>query len=362
MKKLSKFQNSDYIYMLSGIVFFTGVLLLGWFGWQKFVGGRQATVVDAAPGVTQNEPVCENRRNLDGVCLKKNEKDPDRLVAVMIENHTDARPPSGLARAAIVYEAPVEANITRFLAIYDSAADAPEVGPIRSVRPYYLDWAHEYHTPLFVHVGGSPEALEKLQMLDSRELIFDMDEFYRGWYFWRSDNRIAPHNTYTSGDLWRKAVKDHEDAYVDGGFEAWKFSSEPRGECEESCASGIIVSFAPPAYQPVWTYNTSTKNYDRYQSGRPHADSDGTSITADTVIVQRVKVRVLDDVGRRAIATVGSGEATVFVYGHAIQGTWKKDSVEGRTRWFDVEGKEIELSPGKIWIEIVSREMRITTE
>jgi hypothetical protein len=54
-----------------------------------------------------------------------------RPVAVMINNHIDARPLSGLNSADIVIEASVESGITRLMAIYWSTA--PEkVGPIRS--------------------------------------------------------------------------------------------------------------------------------------------------------------------------------------------------------------------------------------
>jgi hypothetical protein len=93
--------------------------------------------------------------------------------------------------------------------------------------------------------------------------------------------------------------------------------------------------------------------YQRHQNYREQLDSDGSRIFADTVIVQRTDVSVLDDVGRKELRTIGTGEAIVFYNGGMIRGTWKKKSATDRTRWYDAAGSEIPLKAGKIWIEVV---------
>ena len=99
----------------------------------------------------------KSARILDGVYLSdgESEKYP---VAVMIDNKYEARPWSGLSYAGLVFEAPVEGGITRFLAVYSSSREIKKIGPVRSIRPYYLDWASGYGA-LMAHIGGSPAAL-----------------------------------------------------------------------------------------------------------------------------------------------------------------------------------------------------------
>jgi hypothetical protein len=81
-----------------------------------------------------------------------------RPLGVMIENHEDSRPQSGLSFADTVYEAVAEGGITRFLAIF-YCQDAPIIGPIRSARTYFIDFASEYgNSPLYTHVGGANAA------------------------------------------------------------------------------------------------------------------------------------------------------------------------------------------------------------
>ena len=87
---------------------------------------------------------------------------------------------------------------------------------------------------------------------------------------------------------------------------------------------------------------------------KPHTDYDGTPIVADNVIVQKITSQVLDNVGRLAIDTIGTGEVIIFQNGNMITGTWKKGDRESRTRFYDSLGEEIKLNPGKIWIEVVN--------
>jgi hypothetical protein len=85
-------------------------------------------------------------------------------------------------------------------------------------------------------------------------------------------------------------------------------------------------------------------------------------IFADSVVFATMNVTTIDEYGRRAIATVGSGEVVVVKKGQLIHGTWKKTSLTDRTRWYDTAGQEISLSPGKIWIEIVPSDAALTIE
>jgi len=356
MKKKRRKQSqipSDvtFLYVLAGLVFLVGFGLLSWFGYGYFLRATGSfSILDPRPSIGSYEKTCVFARALDGVCVATNELTLPPIVAVMVENHFASWPQAGLAEASVVYEAPVEANITRFFALYPADTFVSRVGPVRSARPYFLDWLSEYGNPLYFHVGGSPDALDMIKT----NKVNDFNEFYfGGLYFWRSTNRLAPHNTYTSSELWQKATQTQIlSEYGSTAMDSWMFDG--REPCATDCVDELTVSFAPPTYQAVWKFSTSTGRYERWQAGDPHKNENGLLIVADTVIVQRVHTTVLDSVGRLGMETTGSGEAIVFRDGYAIEGMWKKESRTSRTRFYDASDQEISLKAGKIWVEVVN--------
>lgn len=343
---------------LIGLVVF-GILGLGGIGfwlWNGQSAVRYERENDLKPSVIAPAD-CPYRSTLNGVCVSDLVSANQPVVAVMVENHVAARPQSGLAAASVVYEVPVEANYTRFLTLFPLNAVVQKVGPVRSARPYFLDWVAEWSRPLYAHVGGSPEALE---IIKSRG-VFDLNEMYRGWYFWRSTDRSAPHNTYISSDLWQKAWADYR-----GGTEPaktkWVFATTTAW-CTSDCVNTLKVDFLPPAYAAEWRYSTSTGRYGRWQIEGKHLDQDGvTQIKADTIVVQKVQETVTDEVGRLEIGTIGSGEALVFTQGRVQIGRWRKNSVDAQTEWVNEVGAPLVLSPGKIWLEIVPQTGRVRYE
>lgn len=356
-QEIHEFDSAQLIYLLGGIVLVVAIILGVWFAYGYFIHGKIEMSLINPRNKDEENITCTHQRILDGVCVETESEVNPKLVAIMVENHSDARPQSGLAKASIVYEAPVEANYTRFLLIYSSNVSLDEIGPIRSARPYYLDWLSEYGDALYMHVGGSQAALDKITQLGFN----DLNEFYRGWYYWRSDRRVAPHNVYTSSELWNKALEAYSDNYIDQSYAGWKFNtSTPEINTSTGIVGEIKVSFLPPVYEAVWKYNTSTNQYERYQMNKPHTDYDGTPIVADNVIVQKVTSQVLDAVGRLAIDTIGTGEVIVFQNGNMIRGTWKKDDRKSRTRFYDDNGEEIKLNSGKIWIEVVNERTEVS--
>ena len=123
---------------------------------------------------------------------------------VIVENSTAARPQSGLSSADIIYETSAEGGIPRFIALFQQ--NQPDViGPVRSVRPYFIDIAEDYNIP-FAHCGGSEEALNEIQTTSS---LMSINEISNSNYFWRSSDRVAPHNLYTSSTNLLKYISDN---------------------------------------------------------------------------------------------------------------------------------------------------------
>jgi hypothetical protein len=136
------------------------------------------------------------------------------VTGIMIENSPDARPQSGLQDAGVVYEAIAEAGITRFLAVFQDSRPG-YIGPVRSLRPYYLDFATPYQASI-AHVGGSPEALATVRNGHYR----DIDQFFNSKYYTRIKSRTAPHNVYTNFD-WLDQLNQSK-GYNKSEYTPWK--------------------------------------------------------------------------------------------------------------------------------------------
>ena len=278
-----------------------------------------------------------------------------RPYAISIENSPDARPQSGLAKAGLVYEAMTEGGITRFLAFFDQPP--AEVGPVRSARTFFVDWAHELPA-FFVHCGGNADAIDSIPTLSN---FFDVDEFAYGSYFWRSTDRYAPHNLYTSGDNLAKLVKDQGwETNLD--YPAWLFKDE---ESQDKWGSGqnIVINFSSPDFQVAYEYDKTKNVYNRISAGSPAVDADGTPITVKNVALAYYDGQMVDAPEDFTVSwhleTGKGGNAKVFMDGKEIDGTWAHTS-DGRTRFFDAKGIEIKFDRGNTWVEAIVGEATAT--
>ncbi|KKP59464.1 MAG: hypothetical protein UR53_C0002G0078 [Candidatus Magasanikbacteria bacterium GW2011_GWC2_34_16] len=270
------------------------------------------------------------------------------IVAVMVDNHPDARPQSGIAAARVVYEVPVEGNFTRFLAIYNTEDIVEKVGPVRSARPYYLDWLREYGDALYLHCGGSPDALSLIK----KDSIFAANEFYWGDFYWRDQVRTAPHNLYTDSELWQKLWSNYGKDHGNQDWQGWKF-----GEISVTGtlpSKGVSITYASN-FQVTWQYNIAVGQYSRLINNQPLTEP----VLADNVVVQYVKMRSLDELDRKEITTIGSGDMRIWRDGVLIRGTWSKGDVTSRTRFFDNTNQEINLHSGVTWIQIVPESAKV---
>lgn len=297
------------------------------------------TSVDVCPG-------CKTRW-LDGVLVVP-EKALAFPVAVVIDNDILARPQAGLGRASLVYEAPVEGGMTRYLAVFPADADLSAVGPVRSARPYFVAWASELNA-LFIHCGGSPEALTQIKSAS----LFDLNEFFNSNYFWRenSDTRSAPHNVLTSGDNWRSYLNNR--GLVEKTVDAWLFKIEAE---HASSSQDISVSFSSN-FQALWRYESSTNEYLRFFNGTESKD-EADKIKAKNVIVHYLDSQVLDKSGRLHLDMTGTGQALMCIDGVCLTGKWKKQGND-RTRYYYENEEEIKLNPGITWIEVADDNTKV---
>lgn len=280
-------------------------------------------------------------------------------IAVAIDNLDESRPQAGLARAAVVYETLAEGDITRFLAIFSSDDEAESIGPVRSARPYHLELAAE-HGALFVHSGGSPEALGLLR--SAAYSLINLDEFANGQYFWRSRKRVAPHNLYTSLENLRGALAKRK-KYEIRELSPWLWSEILDNVESHERVSKVTIPFSKKkAYEVVWIFDEDRGVWQRYYSGELSRMDDGSVIEVTNLVIQFANMRVVDDEGRRKIDLIGSGKAFLFRDGVEIPAKWEKSSVKARTRFYGIDGRELAFAPGKVWISIVARGTELSFE
>lgn len=276
------------------------------------------------------------------VAAKSDETAP--VTAVMIENSPDARPQSGLKQAGVVYEAIAEGGITRFMALYQQGAPAV-IGPVRSVRQYDLEWMRPYDASL-AHVGGSAQALSMVRDGSWR----DLDQFFNAPSYTRVSDRYAPHNVYTSIDRLH-ALETAK------GFTSSQFTGFDRTDpkpAKTPAATSIALNFSSALYNTTYSYDAATNTYPRSQAGAPHLDREEGQIAPSVVIALHVDEKtVLQDGYRQQVTTTGSGAATIFQNGMAIDATWHKADVKSQLSFTDKNNTEIPLVRGQTWIAAI---------
>lgn len=267
------------------------------------------------------------------------------VTGIMIENSPDARPQSGLKQAGIVYEAIAEGGITRFLALYQEAK--PQlIGPVRSLRMYYLDWATPYQASI-THFGGSAASLAQVKNASYRNLDLMADGYY-----WRTTDRVAPHNVYTSFE--KLDTLNQSKGYTTSTFTAWLRQDGVPAKTQNATAIDVAVS--GPLYNSHYDYDAASNTYLRSVDGEASNDREEGRIAPHVVIAMDVDMTtVLQDGYREDIATSGAGSATIFQNGTATSATWRKNSQTDPLQFIDTNGNEISLNRGQTWIIAVPK-------
>ena len=280
-----------------------------------------------------------------------------RPVAVMIGNTNESGvlPQAGISSADIIYEVTVEGGLTRLMAIFGDYSSVEKIESIRSCRLYFLDYAQEFDA-IYAHWGQSKYAVSALAAAE------DLDGMTMSSYFLRDSAKSAPHNGYTTGENLVAAIAEMGyDTEYDTEHEAhFTFASEDEENTLSEGESALKVS---PGYQvnkPYFEYNKKDGLYYRYQYGAAQTDANNDEqVAVKNVIVQFIPSTVMDSTTSTLnIDTVGSGEAYYFTNGKAISVTWKKDSDSSVTKYYDEDGNEIVLNPGKTWVSVVNNTYR----
>lgn len=329
----------------SFILVLLAFIIGGFFVWDSLTAGT------FTPGEITIRPKKETkvRAPLSGRMVE-----PDRItrrpMAVVVENHPDARPQSGLNGAAQVYETFAEGGITRFLAIFQEN-DVAEIGPVRSARVYFVEWANSLRA-LYAHVGGNIDALD---LIGRTKNFYDLNQFHLSGYFTRDSKRYAPHNVYTSTEKLIAAAKSKGYPVTDAAIFSYQFKDDEKEETRPADFS-FVVNFNQN-YAVTWKYVRATNDFGRVMNGKAQTDRvTGEQFKAKNVIVMFSdfsygKTRIGEQATK--IRTTGTGSAIFYIGGTKTTGTWSRANETNPARFYDASGKEIKLNAGTTWIEVV---------
>ncbi len=274
-----------------------------------------------------------------------------RPVTCMIGNTTDAMPQYGTSYADVMIEAPAEGGLTRLMGVFQDYANLPNIMSVRSCRHYYAYLSNEFEA-IYVHYGQAIYATEMLKSLDD---LNGLDGDLENVVFFRDNSRKAPHNAYINGESIIAGIEkrgyrtQHGDTYQN----RYRFV-----DADRELENGETAMVVEPGYsvnKPWFVYNESTGLYDRYQYRAAHVDGgNNEQLSYKNVIFQVCDYKVEPDGKYLDVKTASYGGTGKYITnGKAMDITWVKEVEDGVGRYYDADGNELELNPGKTFVCIV---------
>ena len=321
---------------------------------QKKVNKSEETTTVQTETTTEDPHAGKVQSKLTGEYISPS-KANKRPVALMYNNIINAIPHSGLYNADICYEAPVEGGITRIMGIFENYDSIKKMGSVRSCRIYYCSFANEWDA-VYSHFGQSKYALEYL----NSGKIDTVSSLTGEQYFFRTSDRVAPHNCFTSGANLKKAIKNlkYRATYKKNYKSHFEFADENTkidladGKTAKRVELGYLIN------KPYYIYNKKDGQYYRYQYGDKHIDDQNNKqLHCSNIIIQFVNATLYPDNKSLNMTLTGTGNGWYITNGKAEKITWQKQNQRsGQTKYLDKNGKEIKLNTGKTWICMVQKE------
>lgn len=283
-----------------------------------------------------------------------------RPIAVMIDNNVGYSSQVGLQDAFVTYEAIVEGGLTRMMAIFKDT-NTSLIGPVRSSRHYFLDYALEYDS-LYAHYGWSTFAENDIKSLR----VNNINGLYVDSAYWRDRRIAAPHNVFTNIETLYKSAENLGYQTTTDEWEALPITSDnvdltkiKNKTCTDTdCDTGLVQAnkvTIPYSNSQTrsYAYDSERKVYLRYMNHNAHIDRDSKEqYHYKNIIIIKVKNKTLDSYGRQDLDTTGTKEAYYITNGYAIPITAKKDSRSGKTIYNYMDGSEVRLNDGNTFIQI----------
>lgn len=316
--------------------------------------------------------IVKNKENKETAVAEENTEEPeekkkvqvfqgnDRPIAIMIDNHNEAWPQAGLQKAYMVYEIIVEGGETRLMALF-KGADLEKIGPVRSARHYFLDYAME-NDAIYVHFGESPQAASDIK----KYTIQDIDGIAEdGTTFWRVKDKYAPHNAVTSTEKLLTSIKNKKYKTTSNKESVLNYVTD-EVNLEEG-KSAVSVTIPHSDLQTVkYVYDEENKVYERYARGKEQTDWETKeTVTTKNIIITFCDNYTLSDTenkGRQGLKNIGTFDGYYITNGKAIPIKCVKNNRDEQTIYQDLEGNEIQINDGNTFVNICATDTKVILE
>lgn len=287
-------------------------------------------------------------------------KGNDRPIAVMIDNHKDAWPQAGLQKAYMVYEIIAEGGETRLMALF-KGVEAEKIGPVRSARHYFLDYAME-NDAIYTHFGESPQADSDIKKYSINEIDGIAED---GTTFTRVKDKAAPHNAVTSTAKLIESAKNKKYKMTSNEKSVLNYVTE-EVNLEEG-QGAVTVTIPHSQLQTVkYLYDEENKVYERYARGIEQTDwTSKEVVTTKNIIITFCDNYTLTDKekkGRQGLKNIGTFDGYYITNGKAIKIKCIKEARDAKTKYQDLEGNEIKVNDGNTFVNICPIEAKVVIE
>ena len=299
------------------------------------------------------------------------ENSNQRPIAVMYDNNVGNYAHAGLQDSYINYEIIVEGGLTRIMALFKDK-DVALIGPVRSSRHYFLDYAIESDA-IYTHYGWSTYAENDIKSLH----VNNINGLYDDEPFWRDSKIAAPHNVFTSTNKiyeyakkknykttsndWKLLNYTTDNVVLNKPIGTKTVTNEETGKNEKidienpELIKADSLSIPYSNYQiRSYQYNSDKKVYMRFMNGEAHIDKiTNQQLSFKNIIIEKVSNRQLDSYGRQDLNTTPSGEGYYITNGYALPVKWNKESRTSKTIYKYSNGKEVKINDGNTFIQII---------
>lgn len=283
-----------------------------------------------------------------------------RPVAVMVNNVKASLPQYGISQADAIYEIPVEAGITRLMAVYADYTAVPDVCSIRSCRYYFPVIA--YGMDAFYCCWGSDETIGAETL--SRLGIDFFDGKSGGSLFERDYDRLnsysMEHTGVFKGSLFAEYIQSssiRDELLEENKKTLFCFTDTPYSVSDTPCQK--VKAVFSEAYYSDFVYDTSMALYMKYHSGVSHTDGKtGEQLGFKNLFLLQTDISVRDDAGRIDVS-LDSGKGFYISNGAVKEILWSKPSENENILITDTDGKTVKVNRGKSYIGFLGTDDKI---
>ena len=333
------------------------ILLSGGFMAYKIIEGKKNSITQEVSETNNDEDILTAELQEKKIQIYNGTQRP---IAVMIDNHNQAWPQAGLNKAYMVYEIIVVGGETRLMALFKGVT-VDKIGPVRSSRHYFLDYAME-NDAIYAHYGWSPQAESDIKKYSINNLNGITESTST---FWRVKDKAAPHNAVTSTDAILKAAKSKGYKTTSNQKSILNYVTD-EVKLEEGISANSVTIPHSTLQKVKYEYDAENKVYKRYARNKAQTDWDtGNSITTKNIIITFCDNYTLTDSenkGRQGLKNIGTFDGYYITNGKAIKIKCTKTARDKQTKYEDLEGNEIKVNDGNTWVNICPIDAQVEME